>query len=108
MYTRQQENTVITLVKSVYAGQRVVHVRSSEILLRIEGKHAITRSAHQVAEETGIIPEDVINHLYSNMYYMEPSGILVLVIMLPEHGMEMVAEVPAHMWMLKSISKLPH
>lgn len=98
------ESQVVERVEAVYSGQRAVHVSASDILILMEGKRAIANSAQKVAESVGLNGQDVVNHLFGNMYYVEPSGALVMAIYMPEHGLELFAEVPARMWMFKGVS----
>jgi hypothetical protein len=99
------EAMVAERVETVYSGQRVVHVSAADILILMEGKRAIARSAQKVAEAVGVHGQDVVNNLFGNMYYVEPSGTLVMAIYMPEHGLELFAEVPARMWTFKGQSR---
>ncbi|UZP68700.1 hypothetical protein N1030_06945 [Desulfovibrio mangrovi] len=98
------EAQVVERVEALYEGQRAVHVSASDILILMEGKRAIARSAIKVAEAVGLRGQDVVNNLFDNMYYVEPSGSLVMAIYMPEHGLELFAEVPARMWTFKGQS----
>ncbi len=106
---QQEHNHIVTQVvervEAVYRGQRAVHVNAGDILIIMEGKRAIALSAHKVAKAMGLDGQAVVEHLFENMYCVEPSGTLVLAIYMPEHGLELFAELPARMWMFKGESR---
>lgn len=96
---------IIEKIKMEYNATGAIHIDSEDIKLNKTGKDALFKSAEALAEKLGLQRNSLQEHLYNNIYYIEPSGPLVVAISLPERQIEMFAQMPESMWSFKLNSR---
>ena len=96
---------IIEKIKTEYKASGAIHVDSDDIQLNKEGKDALLKSAETLSERFGLKEHNLQEHLFNNIYYIEPAGPLVVAIFLPERRIEMFAQMPQSMWTFKLNSR---
>ncbi|MCG8531689.1 MAG: hypothetical protein MI749_13635 [Desulfovibrionales bacterium] len=96
---------VIEKIKSEYNATGAIHVDFEDIKLNKEGKDALFKSAVALANRLGLQEMRLQEHLFNNIYYIEPAGPLVVAIFLPDKRIEMFAQMPQSMWTFKLNSR---
>lgn len=85
-----------------YGPQVVVPVDPDVVGLHDSATEALQNAAEKVAAQAGIPPQHVAARMFDNIFRLEPSDTLVLVVAVPERGVEMFVEIPAQLWRLAS------
>ena len=96
---------IIEKIKAEYNASGAIHVDFEDIKLNKEGKDALYKSAETLSERLGLQEVRLQEHLFNNIYYIEPAGPLVVAIFLPERRIEMFAQMPQSMWTFKLNSR---
>jgi hypothetical protein len=89
---------IIEKIKIEYNVTGAIHIDYEDIKLNDDGRDALIKSAETLAERLGLHQDNLQQHLYNNIYYIEPAGPLVVAISLPEQKIEMFAQMPQSMW----------
>jgi hypothetical protein len=79
-------------------GEIAVPVDPERILLHHEATTVVRSAADQVASESAVTREEIISRLFDNVFRLEPSDTLMLLIELPRHDIEFYVELPSAMW----------
>ena len=79
-------------------GEIVVPVDPEQILLHHEATTVVRSAADQVANESAVTRDEIISRLFDNVFRLEPSDTLMLLIELPRYDIEFYVELPSAMW----------
>ncbi len=78
--------------------QRVVIVDPDRLALHSDAAEVLQQAAQEVAAEAGVPPSVIHDRLFQYVFCLVPSGILVLVLSVPERDVEISVELPSAMW----------
>lgn len=79
-------------------GEIAVPVDPEQILLHHEATTVVRSAADQVVSESAVTREEIISRLFDNVFRLEPSDTLMLLIELPRHHIEFYVELPSTLW----------
>lgn len=79
-------------------GEIVVPVDPEQILLHQEATTVVRTAADKLASESAVTRDEIISRLFDNVFRLEPSDTLMLLIEVPRHDIEYCLELPSAMW----------
>ncbi|MFV0422930.1 hypothetical protein [Oleidesulfovibrio sp.] len=95
-------------LRKLYAGEMLVAIREDEIHLLSGAEKVLGSAVERLVEYIGDgtasreLYRKVAARLYRHMYHVITSGVLVLVIGIPQTERKAYVEIPAHLWSMKA------
>lgn len=81
-----------------YGSQMVVPVDPDTVGLHQSATDVLEKATSEVASQAGLPARFVADRLFDYMYRLEPADVLILVVTVPERGIEMFIELPPGTW----------
>lgn len=78
--------------------QRVACVDTDRLALHPDATSSLQKAASQVADAAGLPVSVIHDRLFQYVFRLVPSGILLLVLAVPERDIEMTVELPPELW----------